>query len=342
MKKIGFALCLLATCRTAGIAQPLASAPPQASRTIQAPAPPKAEIGNGVIYARIYLPDPEKGYYRGTRFDWSGVMPSLEYKGHTYCGQWFPEYAPTTHDAVMGPVESFTPLGYEGAAPGGSFVQIGVGSLTRPDGSAYNSFTYYPVRDPGAWQIKRGRASIEFHQQLKDPVYPYIYTKRMELPKNRPELILSHSLKNTGTHTIETEVFDHNFFLIDSQSTGPGLVLKFPFPLTAEGARGLGDLAAIRGDSIVILRQLTGKASVYAILHGYDDQAEDYDIRLENHTTGAGLRIRADRPLSRLVCWGNSTILCPEPYMHIRVPPGETVTWTIRYEFYTVSISNGK
>jgi hypothetical protein len=40
---------------------------------------PRAEIGNGVLTAKPYLPDSENGYYRGTRFDWPGNMPSLEY-----------------------------------------------------------------------------------------------------------------------------------------------------------------------------------------------------------------------------------------------------------------------
>src|SRR6195952_2524900 len=88
---------------------------------------PQADITNGIIHARLYIPDAEKGYYRSTRFDWSGVMPSLEYRGHTYCGQWFPRYAPTINDAIMGPVESFAPLGYKEASSGASFVQIGVG-----------------------------------------------------------------------------------------------------------------------------------------------------------------------------------------------------------------------
>ena len=38
---------------------------------------PSAEISNGRIRATILLPDAEKGYYRGTRFDWSGVISSL-------------------------------------------------------------------------------------------------------------------------------------------------------------------------------------------------------------------------------------------------------------------------
>ena len=38
---------------------------------------PQAEISNGQIHAKLYLPDPQKGYYRATRFDWSGVISSL-------------------------------------------------------------------------------------------------------------------------------------------------------------------------------------------------------------------------------------------------------------------------
>jgi hypothetical protein len=40
--------------------------------------PPSAEIGNGQIKAKIYLPDPVNGFYRSTRFDWSGAFSSLE------------------------------------------------------------------------------------------------------------------------------------------------------------------------------------------------------------------------------------------------------------------------
>ncbi len=109
---------------------------------------PQAAISNGLIHAKFYLPDSVNGYYRSTRFDWSGVMPSLEYAGHTYFGQWFPKYGPTINDAIMGPVESFQPLGYARAAPGGSFVEIGVGVLTRPDTAAYSPFRYYPLIPP--------------------------------------------------------------------------------------------------------------------------------------------------------------------------------------------------
>ena len=50
---------------------------------------PEATISNGQITAKIYLPDPERGFYRSTRFDWSGMIAGLEYQGHQYYGPWF-------------------------------------------------------------------------------------------------------------------------------------------------------------------------------------------------------------------------------------------------------------
>ena len=50
---------------------------------------PSHEITNGEITARVYLPDAKTGFYQSTRFDWSGAIASLEYKGHQYYGHWF-------------------------------------------------------------------------------------------------------------------------------------------------------------------------------------------------------------------------------------------------------------
>ena len=294
---------------------------------------PEAELSNGLIHARIYLPDSVSGYYRSTRFDWSGVMPSLEYAGHSYFGQWFPKYSPTINDAIMGPVESFSPLGYNDAAVGGTFVEIGVGVLKRPDSAAYSPFRYYPIVDAGVWEVKCDKRQAQFRHTLRG----YVYTKTETLTKGKPQLVIVHRLRNTGSRPIETEVFDHNFFVTDSQTVAPGIGLSFPFALSAEQARGLDDLAAIRGDSISILRAFGARESVYAVLHGYGNTAADYDIRLENHITGAAVRIRADRPFSKLVYWGSVKTLCPEPYIHVSVAPGETFTWTLYYDFYTVN-----
>src|SRR5262245_31300019 len=127
---------------------------------------PQAEISNGVVTAKFYLPDAENGYYRGTRFDWSGNTHSLSWAGHEFAGQWFERYDARLHDAIMGPVEEFlsgdSSLGYADARPGESFVRIGVGVVRKPEDKPYERFRTYEIVDPGKWTVTRGPDRIDF------------------------------------------------------------------------------------------------------------------------------------------------------------------------------------
>jgi hypothetical protein len=297
---------------------------------------PHAKISNGLIKAEIYLPDSRKGYYQGTRFDWSANMPSLVYDGHEFFGQWFPKYSPEIHDAIMGPVEEFTALDYIETKPGESFVKIGVGVLTKPDDKPYTFSRLYPVLDYGKWSVKKQSDQVHFIHELKGKEYSYQYEKTVKLVKDKPEMELIHTLRNTGEKSIETSVYDHNFFVIDRQPVGPDYVIKFPFKLRGEG-NGIGELAEIEDNKIIFLRKINSGETVFCGgLEGFSQSAEDYDIRIENHKAGAGVRITCDRPLLKLVFWSCSTTPCPEPYIKIKVDPGQEFKWTIKYEFYTI------
>ena len=295
---------------------------------------PQADITNGIIKAHLYLPDANHGYYRATRFDWSGIISSLEYNGHNYYGQWFEEYSPTMHDAIMGPVEAFAPLNYNKTNPGGNFVKIGVGVLTKPSDKRYDSFTTYPIVDPGTWKIQKEADKVQFTQELNDEHFSYEYTKSVQLIQGKPEMVLSHILKNTGKRTIETQVFNHNFFVIDNQPTGTGFELTFPENVSGTG-RGIGDIAEIQGNKIIFKRDLVKGESIYCTsLEGINNSVEDFDIKIENRITGAGARMKGDQPLSKVVLWGSSTTLCPETYIDIKIEPGKEFKWKYFYEFF--------
>jgi hypothetical protein len=297
---------------------------------------PQTKISNGIIDAKLYLPDSDKGYYKGTRFDRSGNMPSLVFKGHEYFGQWFKNYSPEIHDVIMGPVEEFTAVDYFEAAPGEKFLKIGVGVLTKPDNEAYAFSRLYPVINPGKWSVQKETDQVKFVHELKDPDYSYNYEKIVHLAKGKPELHLSHTFKNTGKDIIETSVYDHNFFVIDDQPIGPGYSIKFPFDLIGEG-NGIGELADIEGSKIIFLKELLDGETVFCSnLEGFSSSPKDYDIKIENNTTGAGVRITCEQPLLKLVFWCCATTLCPEPYIKIKVNPGEEFKWEIKYEFYTL------
>ena len=301
---------------------------------------PKASLTNGILNALLYLPDAKNGYYRGSRFDWAGVVPCLAYKGHTYFGVWFPHYDPLLHDAITGPVEEFRTAddnadanawGYPHAQPGEPFVKLGVGVLRRTDDTPYMFAKAYPLIDGGTWTTHTRRDRATFTHHLKGPSgFAYVYTKVLKLEKNQPVLVLEHALKNTGTAPIETDVYDHDFYMIDNAPTGPDMVVRFPFTPTASPEF---KNARIDGKQLVYDRELQSGESAAGALTGYSSQASDYDFIIENRKTGAGVEQTGDLPISRLYFWSIRTTLCPEAYVHIKVAPGQTAHWTIRYRF---------
>lgn len=301
--------------------------------------PPTAEIANSSIHAKLYLPDAANGYYRATRFDWSGVISSLEWKGHQYFGQWFPRYDPKLHDAIMGPVEEFqtnlSALGYDEAKPGENFVKIGVGVLKKPEEPAYRQFGTYDIVDNGKWTINRGADYVEFIQDLTGPNgYAYRYTKVVRLAKDKPVLTLEHTLRNTGKKTIENSVYEHNFYMLDGEPTGPNMVVTFPFALTA--ATSFRGLAEIHGSQLLYLKELQPGQTAQSELKGFGPTAADYDIRVENTRTSAAVRQRGDRPITRINFWSIRTTVCPEAYVSMKIEPGQEFKWNISYEFYEI------
>lgn len=299
---------------------------------------PKAQISNGLIRAELMLPDPQNGSYRGTRFDWSGIISSLQFEGHEYFGQWYKHHDPKIHDAITGPVEEFrtndSGLGYEEAKPGSTFVRIGIGAVRKPEEKAYRPYDTYDIVDPGKWTVRRHKDRIEFTHQLRADGYAYVYRKTVRLVKGKAELLIEHSLKNTGQKAIDSTQYNHNFFVIDHEVVGPDVAVKFAF--TPQPTRDFGGRAEVKEHEIVFPHELEDKG-VFTELAGAGTEVKDYDFRIENVKTGAGVHITGDQPLLKVNFWAIRTVAVAEPYIHLRIEPGKQAHWTIRYDFYTMA-----
>ncbi len=317
--------------------------------------PPSVEISNGSIVATVYLPDAKAGGYRGTRFDWSGVIGRLEYAGHRYYGPWFTRVDPAVRDfiydgadivagaqsAITGPVEEFSTdgqgLGFAEAAPGGTFVKIGVGTLRKPDdGAAYSMFRSYDIVDHGTWRTRTAPDEVEFTQDLMDASsgYGYTYTKAIRLVAGQPELVMTHRLQNRGRRPIATTVYNHNFLVLDGAAPGPGLVITAPFALAVP--RPLDPaMAAVQGRQLRYLKTLAGEDRVSSPLEGFGTSADDYHFTIEDRRAGAGVEIAGDRPLSRLQLWSIRSVVALEPFITMAIAPGTDFTWTYRYRYFT-------
>ena len=298
--------------------------------------PPQVEITNGLITAKLYLPDAERGYYQGCRFDWSGVIFELKYNGHDYFGPWNPIRDPNNHDAISGPVEEFFQIGYEEAPVGGEFLRIGIGGLLKSDEEEFNRRGFYEFSNPGKWTVSRAKDQIVFTHVLNDVAgYSYVYEKTVRLIKDKPEMVLAHTLKNTGRKAIETIVYDHNYFTIDHQTTGPDFVVKFTFPLSSLDE--IHPAVRFNDRQLEYVRALEPEEVTPAIqLQGHSSSMEDYNFSIENKKTGAAVKITCDRPVIRINYWSRSNALSPEPYINLHIQPGESFTWDITYNFYTL------
>jgi len=236
-------------------------------------------------------------------------------------------------------VEEFkTPLGYDNAMPGGTFVKVGVGVLRKGDNASYSSYKAYQVVDSGKWSVKRTADSLVFTQVLDSPTseYKYVYTKTMRLIPGKPAMTIEHTLRNTGAVAIHTNVYNHNFLRLDNGTVGPHLTAIFPFeikPTSAPDTR----FAKLDAHRFVYLKNLEGTDEVSAVVGGFGSSPSDYDIRVEDRKAGAGVRIRADRPMARLSVWSIRSVMAIEPFIEIAAEPGKEFHWKYTYDYYSLA-----
>lgn len=273
---------------------------------------------------QLSLHEPEDGFYLGTRFDHSGVFGSLLFDGVEMAGPWFEKYSPTLHDAVQGPAEEFSAIGYD--APGTYFLKPGVGLLKKDGDAPYDRFHLYERADAGAWEVVCRRDWASFRHRLAGW---YDYHKEIVLT-GPSGLEIRHRLQ-AEEQPLEGTVYNHNFWTFGNLSTGPARVMDFPFRPGGHWRSAYGSVALTEG-GIRFSRILGAGESVFmGDLQEAGASGLPYEMSIgEGPLT---VRIRGDVPLTHLVFWANHRIACLEPYSRYALAPGQTFEWTVNYQF---------
>jgi len=290
---------------------------------------PSVVLSNDSVQMRVYLPDPEKGAYRATRYDWSGQIGSLQYKGHEYFGYWKDAYNPMT--GIFGPADTYKEagLGYDEAKPGESFIRIGVGFIEKKDEPMYDLHNTYKIVDNGKWVVDVGEDWVIFtHIISSDFGYGYIYTKTVKLTDNG--FVMKYGLKNTGEKLISTDQYNHNFFFIDNERCGPAFEISYPYPVSTED--DLKGIMEAKGNSLRFLEE--PRESVFMSLKGHGEKVEENQFTIENSKTGAGVTVSVDKPVTKMQFWTNGSVICPENSIQLVVKPGEKEIWTAEYSLF--------
>eukprot|EP00996_Jenningsia_fusiforme_P001959 NODE_2808_length_1116_cov_30.491097_g2577_i0.p1 GENE.NODE_2808_length_1116_cov_30.491097_g2577_i0~~NODE_2808_length_1116_cov_30.491097_g2577_i0.p1 ORF type:complete len:303 (+),score=41.89 NODE_2808_length_1116_cov_30.491097_g2577_i0:29-937(+) len=266
---------------------------------------------NGMV-VRVFPPDAESGFYRSSRFDWSGMIASVVFNGHTYFGEWRTPHDPKNTEHGIGLCEEFglenDPPLWKEAAIGDTFVKIGVGVLQKTT-EAYAFSEPYPIVELPPWKVTVAGNSVTFQQELSHKGVGYEYTKCLEISQeNEGELLLKHSLRNTGDVDIKTLHYNHAFTRIDDQPTGP----DYQEPVERD-------------------------TPLWTPLKGWES-AEVSSFAVVNQKLGAGMRFSTDRKPVSFNFFAADTAVCPEPFVEVALASGEAMSWTTSAVFGDPSV----
>jgi hypothetical protein len=85
------------------------------------------------------------------------------------------------------------------------------------------------------------------------------------------------------------------------------------------------------GRILEFTKSLNAGDDVYGTLDGLGGLMGNF---IQHHgPSGVITEITGDAPLEKVNFWATRETVCPEPFVRIRLKPGESKTWSIRYAF---------
>lgn len=267
-------------------------------------------------------------FYKGSRFDWTGFISQITLDDRLrYC---VPERLEkgkgTGGHGFCNEFGLDKPIGYDEIEVGELFPKIGTGLLKKDQQADYDIFHAYEMT-PAKTIIKEKDDVIIFETTDASPNgYAYHLVKEITLEENR--LIISYKLTNTGTKSISTNEYSHNFIGINDQ------FVNEDYQLTIPGLKNINvAVGSISQTEDRITWPVTPEDDVYAGIE-WNAHTSSYNWDLFHTRIGAGVRERSGFERSKMALWGHAHVICPEVFIDIELAVNETKSWQRVYEFY--------
>jgi hypothetical protein len=280
-------------------------------------------LNHGIIQAHVILPDRSKPYYEGARFESAGFISKLLYKGKNYFGKnYAKEHTPSAPDQVCGNAEDFQNV--TGFQPGDtSFMKIGNGIFSNPDGLPLLVNGHYNVMTRFSWKWKGTDTSIEFFQKsINFKGYAYEYKKKITLIPRKPILQIMYSLKNIGSKDLKNAQYAHNFIAFD-QKIPVGTKVIYPYVPKRKTNRTPPFIQTANVFKIIANSISFSKLSVPS-----DTQNNSVSVVAPD---GSAILIEDKYQASAWALYTGKNVISPECFKPIILKPGKTETWQRTY-----------
>jgi hypothetical protein len=289
---------------------------------------PEKVIEAGGLRLRVAIPDSQKGFYRSTRYDWSGMITEAFFQGHRFFVPYRQPQNPLDPNHGAGSAEEFdqeSPPGFATAAEGDAFLKIGVGVLRRSGTEPYRFFHRYEIADGGTWTTSELERGLRFvHRVGEGQEWGYEYEKTLTVNENGSEFVIERRLRNIGTRAIDTTHYSHHFVQFDQAPIDSAYEIEMPSEYQTEEERPVEIAgAALRTSGTVEKGFLVRFRNATAVANA--------STLLRHRLLGLHLSFSVNRPLDDFRVYYEPSIICPEPFVRLSAGAGTDVTWRTVY-----------
>lgn len=282
----------------------------------------------------IYVDLPDEGY-KNSRFDWTGKITSVKYKGKPLSGNEIPNQG---HDQFYGKgfYNEFginCPLSYNETEKGGWFHKIGIGLLKKEE-SEYEFHKQYEIK-PADFKVDIGATQIRIICKSESiNGYSYRLEKEIQIQKNGFEI--RYFLQNTGAKDIITDEYTHNFISLDREDVGKDYVLKFPFRLITKLFKETVNPEGIVQFSDNEIGFADSPSSQFFFSNLSAGKSVKAQWELENTKNKIGISEQGDFTTKSINLWGRKEVISPELFIDLNIKAGHSKRWLRSYNIYEI------
>lgn len=273
--------------------------------------------------------------YNFSRFDWTGKIVSVNYKGIYLSGieKLIPENKNQIGKAFYNEFGIDKPIAFDETAEGDWFHKIGIGALQK-EGDQYDFNKEYKIQ-PASFDLsfEENKVSIECTSENING-YSYVLKKEIEIHENGFEI--RYRLLNTGDKPIVTNEYNHNFLAINEELIGSEYILKFPFLLNPDlfdatvNPEGKVEI----GQNEITFNSTPEEQFFYSNLTGGKQANASWE--LINTKTKIGIRETGSFKTTRVNLWGWKHVISPELFYDINIKPGQEIEWSRTYNIFEI------
>lgn len=282
----------------------------------------------------IEIQEPGKKYH-GSRFDWTGQITQIVYKNkHTFCTNETLDKS-VINEYGRGLYNEFgidTPVGYDECNINESFPKVGIGLLQKKADENYNFFKPYPVF-PATFATLQTENAVEFSCEI-DPNNGYGYRLNKKIILSENTCSVHYNLSNTGTKTITTNEYIHNFLSINNRPIDNNYVLKFSNDIQMAGEKVNPEEKIVFNKNFISFK--TNILEEFFFSNLIPAPINRVSWKLENSIDKIGISESSNFSPLRINLWGKGHVISPEIFFEINLLPGQTIEWQRNYEVFEI------